>query len=176
MIPLRRTLKPVPSADRPRRGAGLRAGFTIIELVVIIVIMGILMTYAIPRFQSTRAQRTARNARDVFVWNAQRARARAIQTGNTYLYELDPLTEKAWIVKRNPTLPSDTLLTVNFSIGYEATVSTASNNRITLCYNPRGYAFQCSANSPTSSVEVTFTNATYTSAARIKPMGQIQRL
>ena len=160
-------------------GASLRSrrgGFTIIELVIVIVIAGIMMGYAIPRFQRTRAERTARNARDVFVWNANRARAKAIQSGTTYLFEVDPATERAWVVKRNATMASDTLLTINFESEYESEMSTAANSLITVCFNSRGYAFNCSGNSPTANVDVTFTHASYTSIARLKPMGQASRL
>lgn len=157
-----------------------QGGFTLIELVIVITIAGILMTYSIPRFQGARAQRTARNARDVFVWNAQRARARAIQTGTTYLYQLDPTTERAWIVKKGGSTAADTLLTINFQTEYESTVSTSANSVITVCYNPKGYAnTSCSGVTgtvPTANVDVTFTNASYTSSARLKPLGQVERL
>jgi prepilin-type N-terminal cleavage/methylation domain-containing protein len=153
-----------------------RSGLTLVELVVVIIIAGIMMGVAVPSMQRSRATRVARNARDVLVWNASRARARAIQTGNTYLYQINPATERAWIVRRNPTVASDTLLTINFSTEYEATLSTSDNAVITLCYNPRGYAFSCDVTSPSSNVDVTFTHATYTSIARVKPLGQIERL
>ena len=154
-----------------------RGGFTLIELLVVIIITGVILGYATPRLQNARAKRTARNARDVFVWNAQRARARAIQTGNTYLYELNPSTRRAWIVKRNATLASDTLLTINFATEYdESLVETSTSAKITLCYNPRGYAFACDGTySPTSNVTVTFTHAGNTSSATVKPLGQISR-
>jgi prepilin-type N-terminal cleavage/methylation domain-containing protein len=152
-----------------------RAGLTLIELMVVIMIVGIMMGVAVPSLQKTRAQRMARNARDVFIWNANRARSRAIETGNTYLYVLDPSTNKAWIYKQNPSASSDTLLTINFQTEYEATTSTPTNSTIALCYNPRGYAFSCSANSPSSNIEVTFTHASYTAKARVKPMGQMDR-
>ena len=168
------------ATQRPQRLIDSRkGGFTLIELMVVIVIAGIIMLVAIPKFQGTRATRVARNARDVFVWNAQRARARAIQTGQTYLYELNPATERAWIVKRGATVASDTFLTINFQTQYEATVSTSANTTITVCYNPKGYAnTSCTAGSgtvPTANVDITFTHANYTSVARLKPLGQVTR-
>jgi prepilin-type N-terminal cleavage/methylation domain-containing protein len=159
---------------------GRRDGFTLIELVIVITIAGIIMVYAVPRFQGMRATRTARNSRDVFVWLAQRARARAIQTGQTWLYEIDPANERVWIVRRGGSAAADTLTTVNFVSEYESTtMSTAANTVITVCYNPRGYASTCtggSGSSPTNNVDVTFTNGSYTSSARLKPLGQVERL
>jgi prepilin-type N-terminal cleavage/methylation domain-containing protein len=157
-----------------------RGGFTLIELVIVMTISGIIMTYAIPRFQGMRATRTARNSRDVFVWLAQRARARAIQTGQTWLYEINPNTERVWIVRRGGSAASDTLTTVDFVNEYDqTTMSTAANSVITVCYSPRGYASTCtggSGTSPTANVDVTFTHGTATSSARLKPLGQVERL
>lgn len=94
------------------------------------------------------------------------------------MLEIDPATDAAWIVRRNTgaALASDTLEKVNFPGVHTATVSTAANARITLCYSPRGYAFSCSANSPAANVDVTFTTADKTAVARVKVLGQIERL
>lgn len=157
------------SAGSSRR----RAGFTLIELLIVILITGAILSFAIPNLTKTTATRYSRNARDAFVWGAQRARARAIQTGTTQLFELDPATERAWVVRRGST---DTLYTVNFQTEHESTVSTASNAVITVCFNPRGFAtVSCNVNVG-SNVDVTFTHGGYTSAARVKPLGQVERL
>jgi prepilin-type N-terminal cleavage/methylation domain-containing protein len=158
-----------------------RGGFTLIELVVVITIAGILMMYAIPKYNITMQRRQARNARDVFAWTAARARARAIQLGTVVLFEVNPTTNRAWIVKRNATLASDTLVTVNFQTEYDkVTLSTPTNTKLTLCFNPRGYTItgtNCTAsNTPAGNTEVTFTRGRYTSVARVRPLGQVDRL
>ena len=153
-------------------------GFTIVELLVVIAIAGILMTYAIPRLHAARANRAARNARDVFAWTAQRARVKAIQTGATQLLQINPTTERAWIVKRNPTTAADTTLTIHFQNEYDAAVSTSANALITVCFNPRGYAFArgTTCGSSVTTDTLTFTHASYTSQAVLKPLGQVQKL
>lgn len=151
-----------------------RDGFTIIELAVVIFIAGLIMAIALPRLSRTVEERYARNARDAFAWTASRARARAIQTGNTVLYVVNPSNEKVWVYKRNPSA-GDTLVALNFTTQFQATVSTASNNTLTICYSPRGYAYDCTG-SGTNTVDVTFTHGPYTAVARIKPLGQVERL
>ena len=155
-----------------------RGGFTILELLVVIGIAGVLMTYAIPRLHGARAARNARNARDVYAWTAQRARARAIQTGQTQVFGLNPSTDRVWIVRRGGTLASDTLLTINFQTQYDAQVSSSPNSAVNVCYNPRGFAF---ARGPACNVSfvtdtVTFTHSTYTSRAIVKPLGRVEKL
>lgn len=157
---------------RPR----LQAGFTLIEIAVVLFIAGLVIAIGMPSVTQSMQQRYARNARDAFVWNANRARARAVQTGRTVLLQVNPGTERAWIVRRNPTAASDTLLTIDFEDEFQSTISTTANTTMTICYSPRGYAYQCDASSPTGTVDVTFTHGVYTAQARVKLLGQVQRL
>lgn len=154
-----------------------RAGFTLVELLVVIIIGGVLLGIAIPSFTNLTKGRNAQNARDAVVWLAARARGRAIERGEVHLLEIDPPNERAWVVRRNTGTPlaSDTVETVSLADQYATTVSTTANTKITLCYGPRGYAFTCTG-SPTSNVDVTFTHIDRTARARVKPLGQIERL
>ncbi len=154
----------------------LRPGFSMIEMVIVMIIAGIIAAFTIPSFNNAQQNRMAENARDSFVWLAAKARSRAIEMGTTWLLEIDPNTERAWIVKRNPTVAADTLQTVSYPTEYASTISTAANTVITLCFNSRGYAWACAGTSPGANVEITFTHAQRTSLVRVKPLGQVQRL
>ena len=147
-----------------------------IELVIVIVIMGIIVSFAVPNFNNTQRRRQAQNARDSYVWMGNRARSRAIEMGTTWLLEVDPATERAWIVRRNPSVAADTLQMVNFSTEHGTTITTSTNNTVSICFNSRGYAWSCAAGSPSAPVTVTFSHALRTSSARVKPLGQMQRL
>jgi prepilin-type N-terminal cleavage/methylation domain-containing protein len=178
---MRRLKLPMKATNRAlmrTRIGSARAGFTLIELLIVIMISGTLMMIAIPSFSRVTAARNAQNARDAVVWMASRARSRAIERGQTQLLEIDPATERVWIVRRNTgaALASDTLEKTNFSTTYNTLVSSATNTRVVLCFSPRGYAFSCSANSPSANVDVTFSHAGKTAVARVKPLGQIERL
>lgn len=163
-------------AMKRKRFGSARGGFTLIELIIAMIIAAVLMSYAIPSFTQMTKSRNAQNARDALVWMGTRARSRAIERGAVQLLEINPATERAWVVRRNPTAASDTVETMNFSSVYGATLSTAANTTITVCYSPRGYAFSCSGQSPATNVDVTFTHADKTAVARVKPLGQIERL
>lgn len=164
------------STDSKLSLSGSRGGYTLIELLVVMLIASILMSMAVPQFTRMMTAQGAKNARDDFAWMANTAKAKAVERGQTYLLEINPSTERAWIVRRNPTLASDTIQTVDFSSEFKADVSTAANTTITICYSPRGFAFSCSANSPSANTDVTFTHVTRTAVARIRPLGQIIRI
>ena len=156
------------------RRSGQRPGFTAIELVIVMTIAGIIAAFAIPNFNNATQNRMAMNARDSFVWLGNKARGRAIEMGTTWMLEVDPTTERAWIVKRNPTVAADTIQIVDYTTEYASTISTNANVKVSVCYNSRGYAWPCGAANPP--VDITFSHARRNSIVRVKALGGMQRL
>lgn len=160
------------------RVGSVRGGFTLLELLIVMVIGAALLTMAIPNFTRVSAGQNARNARDAVVWMSARARSRAIERGQVMLLEIDPASERAWIVFRRQTgsaVAADTLEKTNFATEQSVQISGPSN-KVTLCYNSRGYAFACTGTSATTNVDVVFTHAGRSATARLKPLGQVERL
>lgn len=153
-----------------------RGGYTLVELIVVLIIGVILTKQAVPGFTRMIRAKNAQNARDQLVWMAQRARSRAIERGQVWQMEIDPTSEKAWVVRRGGTTAADTTQMMDFNSEFKTQVSTVANTVITVCYSPRGFAFSCSANSPGANVDVSFTHIDKIAVARVKPLGQVQRL
>lgn len=153
-----------------------RDGFTLVELLIVMIIAGILLSYAVPSFMRMTASQNAQNARDRMVWMANRARSIALTRGQVELFEIDPARNAAWVVRRNPTTPADTVEIVYFGTEYSATLNTSTGTKITLCFSARGYAFNCGGNSPTVNEEAQLTHVEKVARARIKPLGQVERL
>jgi len=152
------------------KSASTRPGFSLIELMVVLIIGTILMTFAIPGYTRMTQAKHAQNARDNLVWMGARARAKAIERGQVWQLEIDPALERARVRRRGAAIAQDS---VTFSSEFHSTVTTSTNALVTICYTPRGYALtSCNANN----VDVTFTHADKSAVARIKPLGQIERL
>lgn len=150
--------------------AATRSGFSLVELLIVLAIGAILMTFAVPSYTRMTQAKSAQNARDNLVWMGARARARAIERGQVWQLEIDPALERARVRQRGAALAQDS---VTFSTEFRSTISTPSNTTLIICYTPRGFALtSCNANN----VDVTFTHKDKTAVARVKPLGQIERI
>lgn len=145
-----------------------KRGFSLVELMFVIVIGAVLVAMMLPAFGEMQARRSARNARDAFMYMAGRARAESIQRGRQIDLRLDPTTGRAVVV--NP-LNNDTIDRLNFTGDYKAAVTTSTGALVQICYTPRGYA-TC----PSALRTATFKTGRDSARVRIRPLGQVDKL
>lgn len=65
------------SSPRPRRAHAAR-GFTLVELMVVVVILGVLAFVSAPMFGQNRRERDGRNFYQTTAWNLERLRTQAV--------------------------------------------------------------------------------------------------
>lgn len=142
-------------------------GFTIIELMVVMVLGAALMSVAIKAFGATANHTSARQARNVFNGMASRARAHAIETGRTTVLIADARGDSVLIL-------SNGQIVENVRFGEEMDVNIEAEDAVTLlCMNPRGYADQdCSSFDRT--VKLSFVQGNESMSLEILPLGQIR--
>ncbi|HSH74320.1 MAG TPA: type II secretion system protein [Longimicrobiales bacterium] len=148
-----------------------RAGFTIIELLVVILIGSILVGIALSGFQSARAAYAARSAKSMYATLHQKARARAVELGETVLFLVDTRGDSAFIF-------SDGQITDITRFRSQMQVDLrASTSSFLICMTPRGYADpDCPAfpfSTTTRPVRLEFWMNADSSSVVILPMGQL---
>jgi prepilin-type N-terminal cleavage/methylation domain-containing protein len=112
-----------------------RPGFTMIELVMVILLAGILGGIAVPQMTGYASQREARNARDAFISTASRARAAAIQSGDEVHVKIYPIADRVEVVNR---AGEPVGMPLDFRTG-PVRARILGEFNMTICYTARGF-------------------------------------
>jgi prepilin-type N-terminal cleavage/methylation domain-containing protein len=112
-----------------------RRGFTLIEVVIVIVIIGVMAVFFFPRLGATLQKQNVRSARNAITTLHAKARAIAIQRGREVRFVLD--ANRIYLASRHPvTGVVDTVDSPqNLSDRYGVSISST---RDTLRIDPRG--------------------------------------
>jgi prepilin-type N-terminal cleavage/methylation domain-containing protein len=145
-----------------------RAGFTLIEMVVVILIGSILVGVALQSFQNVQAAMAARSATHMYATLHQRARARAIEMGQTVLFFVDSAGDSAYIF-------SDGVVSDVTRFRSELNVDLRSTpTSFFMCMTPRGYASPgCLGVGLSTPTKLEFWLNADSSSVTILPMGQL---
>jgi len=143
-------------------------GFTIIELMIAIVIGAILTAMAVKGFGSTSDSLAARQARNVFNGMAARARAQAIESGQTTILIASISGDSVMILGQGGQIVENVRFDQEMRVDLQA-----STTSIRICMSPRGYA-DTDCNSFSSIIKVSFVAGSSSESLEILPLGQIR--
>ncbi|MDA0312894.1 MAG: prepilin-type N-terminal cleavage/methylation domain-containing protein [Gemmatimonadetes bacterium] len=145
-----------------------RAGFTIIELVIALMIGSILTSIALSSFGNSTARFSVSGARNAFVSLHARARASAIERGTTATLFIDLGADTAAVVRQDTVIAR-----IDFMKEFNVNLSN-SNTRLLLCMSPRGYADDgCTSFSAAQTLRFIFRNSSDTVSVDLLPLGQL---
>lgn len=106
-----------------RRPQARQAGFTLIEVMVVIAIMGILFSIAIPAFSSWRERSALRSASETMIAHLKQARHYAMAESRNVDVTLDTVSPDGYTLDNG----GSHAMTVTFSDEYSNTISFGSS-------------------------------------------------
>ena len=143
-----------------------RNGFTIIELLTVIIFMSILVTVAIRSMGNLQSRTAVRQAQNVFVAMHARTRAQAVEFGETVQLEIDAAGDSLWVTRDGTTLET---IRLQNEMGIDI---QAEEDTYTLCMNSRGFANE-SCNSFDDAVTLYFVQGGDSASVEMLPLGQV---
>ena len=142
-------------------------GFTLIEIVVVLIVGTILTSIAMNAMGSVQGRYAVKQARSTFASLQARARAQAIETGQTTRLWVDLTGDSVWIVRGGTRIEM-----VNFGKDYGVDI-TGDMSQLRVCMNARGFADE-SCNNFTSTEVLTFASRSGdTASVSVRTLGQL---
>lgn len=142
-----------------------RSGFTLTELVVVLVIIGVLFAFGMPRFSDWLVRESMRSARREVTTQLARVRAMAVHRGCPAVLHLDDRTSRVWVTAcRVQGTGTETVGTIDslldrFGVSFQADGDS-------VLFTPQGLALN------TSSIFLTFSKGEYSGSLEITPVGR----
>ncbi len=144
-----------------------KRGFTLVEVVTALIVGTILTSIAVTAMAGVQGRYSVKQARSSFASLQARARAHAIETGQTTSLWVDLTGDSAWIVRGG-----NRIETVDFGAEYGVHI-TGDMSQLRLCMNARGFADE-TCNNFSSSETLTFASrAGDTASVTIRALGQL---
>lgn len=153
--------------------AGLvRAGFSLVELLVVVAIIGLLAMIAAPNFSDALHERAASAASDQFVMAHGLARSTALRYGRVSQLHVDDEAARFWIDVDTSGRGERGLVTYTRSV--ERDGLTMTSDRALLCFDPRGLSSTVGACEPGNATLI-FAFADKVDTVRITALGKVLR-
>ncbi len=146
-------------------------GFTLIEMLIVITIMGVLVAVLMPNMVTAMRQRATRGSVDRLTMAHGLTRATAVRFGRVAELHIDAATRRFWIeVDTSGTGVRDTVGTIN----QLADALTVTSTRTVLCFDSRGLATARGACEPGDAI-VTFSTNGRTDTFQTTVIGKVLR-
>ena len=144
-----------------------RGGFTLIEIVVALTVGLVLTGIAAMNSVGARAQYGISGAERAFGGLQARARAHAVERGETARFHVDASTDSVWVSTGTEVVDG---INLRRAFGVDVVVEGTD---LHVCFTPRGFANPtCSSSSGTQNVR--FQRADRSRTLAILPLGQVQ--
>ena len=147
-----------------------RSGFTAIEMVIVVVLIGIIAMIGFPKISKTLDKTNVRSARDAVGTLAATARAAAIQRGCRSALHFTATPSVVWVTTACPTKVDTVSGVQDLQARFKVTMSAS---RDSVQYDPRGLSMDGFASNTVARLTGRIT--TNQDSVMINPIGKVVR-
>lgn len=163
------------NVEHPHTMKTRRPGFTVVEVLFVILIAGVLMGLSMPAFRQYSSRREVINARHAFQMAAARARAASVERGDVVVLMTRIYRDSVFVMSADWT---DTLEMIDFRGGETRAdiLLEGTPAPFRICYVPRGYAHPSCQDGQYLPTKIGFTtwSGSDTAWAVINAVGQVE--
>lgn len=146
-----------------------REGFTIVELVLVVIVFGLLLAIGLPQMGSMMRTRALVNARDAMVLTGARARAAAVEKGDVIRWIGNPDDDTVVL-----TSGGDTIHALNLNVEPAVDLYIASGE-LEVCYTPRGFVHPSCEDAGSLPVDLALIRNGDTAWVQMTVLGRIEK-
>ena len=123
------------SRIRARRARG---GFTIAEVLTVLVLVGIMLAFSLPKVVLYYRQAAVHSARDRFIAKHALARATAVRFGTVAEFHIDAANDRFWVMVDTSTSGAGVMDTIGRVTDYSNSSVAITANRSVVCFDDAG--------------------------------------
>ena len=158
-----------------RNGTSMRErGFTLTELIIVIILAGVLATIATPTFSTNYGRTATRTAVDQFVSIHTLARSIAVQYGRTAELHIDNSTGRFWVEVDTTSTFSGAKIRVGALRDIGKGGVTMASDRALLCFDSRGFPTS-RGSCESADATIIFTRLEHSNTVEVTPLGRVLR-
>ncbi len=149
-------------------GGSLNRGFTLLEILTALVIVGVVMAVAAPKFREMMTHENVRQARANVTMRLASARSIAVQRGCEAVLHFDQTSSRVWVTMCRPEGGGKDTLGFIENLSSRFGVVFLSSPADSILFTPQGIAFSADW------ITLTFSKDGYDAVLEISPLGRAQ--
>ncbi len=152
-----------------------RSGFSLMETLVILLVLGGVAGTALPRIRGAWEQFAVRGAADQFISAHQKARTAAVRFGGVAELHIDASTDRFWVQIDTTASGTGVMDTIGSVVDLSENKVDLRATRSLLCFDPRGLIAAAAGCPTTGSLAIGFSRGSWSDTLNVTASGLLFR-
>ena len=152
-----------------------RGGFTIAEIFTVLVLVGVMLAFSLPRVVLYYRQAAVRSARDRFIAKHALARATAVRFGSVAEFHIDAANDRFWVTVDTSASGAGVMDTIGRVTDYSNSSVSITANRSVVCFDDGGAITAGPGACENPDIKAYFSSSGRTDSVVVTALGRVVR-